>query len=106
MTFTIKDVNNIETDSDIVDPVNYYTSIQRAINAGMWSMQGSYGRAMMQAISDGKCLLGLKPAKDAYGNVIPSRLQVKDGTKGSWDYVKQQSGMVWANSMAGIDVPK
>jgi len=38
--------------------------------------------------------------------VIPSRLQVKDGTKGSWDYVKQHNDLVWANKMAGIDVPQ
>ena len=101
-SFTIADVNNIETDSDIVDPVDYYTSIQRAINSGMWSMQGSYGRAMMDAINDGKCLLGLKDARDYWGNTIPSRLHVKDGTKGSWDYVKEKSGMVWANNMAGV----
>jgi len=105
MTFTIKDVNNIETD-DEVSPAEYYQSIQRAINAGMWSMQGSYGRAMMDAINEGKCLLGLKPAKDYWGNTIPSRLQVKDGTKGSWDYVKEHSGIVWANNMAGVDIKK
>ena len=101
MTFTLKDVNTIETDAS-VDEVDYYTSIQRAINSGMWSMQGSYGRAMMDAINDGKCLLGLKDAKDYWGNTIPSRLHVKDGTKGSWDYVKEHSGMVWANNMAGV----
>ena len=106
MAFTIKDVNNIETETDIVDPVDYYQSIQRAINAGMWSMQGSYGRAMMEAINEGKCLLGLKATKDYWGNVIPSRLQVKDGTKGSWEYVKQQSGDDWAMDMAGVDVAK
>lgn len=105
MTFTIKDVNNIETD-DEVSPAEYYQSIQRAINAGMWSMQGSYGRAMMDAINEGKCLLGLKAAKDYWGNTIPSRLQVKDGTKGSWDYVKEHSGLVWANNMAGVDIKK
>jgi hypothetical protein len=106
MTFTNADINNIETDSDIVDPVDYYTSIQRAINAGMWTMQGSYGRAMMEAINDGKCLLGLKATKDYWGNTIPSRLQVKDGTKGSWEYVKQKSGDDWATDMAGVDIPK
>jgi len=106
MTFTIADVNNIETDSDIVDPVDYYTSIQRAINSGMWSMQGSYGRAMMDAINDGKCLLGLKDARDYWGNTIPSRLLVKEGTKGSWDYVKEKSGKDWANQMAGVDITK
>jgi hypothetical protein len=101
MTFTIKDVNNIEFDGE-VDQTEYYTSIQRAINAGMWSMQGSYGRTMMQDISDGKCLLGLKEHKDYYGNTIPSRLQVKDGTKGSWEYVKEHNGVVWATNMAGV----
>ncbi len=105
MTFTNADINNIETDQE-VNPAEYYASIQRAINAGMWGLQGSYGRAMMDAINEGKCLLGLKPAKDYWGNVIPSRLQVKDGTKGSWDYVKQHNDLVWANKMAGIDVPK
>ena len=105
MTFTIKDVNNIETD-DEVSPAEYYQSIQRAINAGMWSMQGSYGRAMMDAINDGKCLLGLKDARDYWGNTIPSRLHVKEGTKGSWDYVKEKSGKDWANQMAGVDITK
>ena len=101
MTLTINDINNIEFDEEI-NEAEYYESIQRAINSGMWSMQGSYGRAMMQAINDGKCLLGLKPASDYWGNVIPSRLQVKEYTKGSWDYVKEHSGMVWANKMAGV----
>ena len=101
MTFTLADVNNIEFDGE-VDQVEYYSSIQRAINSGMWGLQGSYGRAMMDAINAGKCLLGLKDAKDYYGNMIPSRLHVKEYTKGSWDYVKERSGMVWANKMAGV----
>ena len=100
-TLTLNDINNIETEEHVSES-EYYKSIQRAINSGMWSMQGSYGRAMMQAINDGKCLLGLKPARDYWGNVIPSRLQVKEYTKGSWDYVKEHSGMVWANAMAGV----
>lgn len=98
---TLNDINNIEFDEE-VNEAEYYESIQRAINAGAWSFQGSYGRAMMDAINAGKCLLGLKPAQDYWGNVIPSRLQVKEYTKGSWDYVKQKNGMVWANKMASI----
>lgn len=101
MTFTLADVNNIEFDEPVTD-AEYYASIQRAINSGMWSLQGSYGRTMMEAIESGKCLLGLKSASDYWGNVIPSRLQVKDGTKGSWEYVKQRNGVVWANKMAGV----
>ena len=101
MTFTLADVNNIEFDEPVTD-AEYYASIQRAINSGMWSLQGSYGRTMMDAIESGKCLLGLKSASDYWGNRIPSRLQVKDGTKGSWEYVKQRNGVVWANKMAGV----
>ena len=102
MTLTINDINNIEFDEEI-NEADYYESIQRAINSGSaWSLQGSYGRAMMEAINAGKCLLGLKAARDYYGNTIPSRLQVKDYTKGSWDYVKERSGAVWANKMAGV----
>lgn len=101
MTFTLADVNNIEFDEPVTD-AEYYASLQRAINAGMWSLQGSYGRTMMEAIESGKCLLGLKSANDYWGNTIPSRLQVKDGTKGSWEYVKQRNGVVWANKMAGV----
>lgn len=101
MTFTLADVNNIEFDEPVTD-AEYYASLQRAINSGMWSLQGSYGRTMMDAIESGKCLLGLKAASDYWGNVIPSRLQVKDGTKGSWEYVKQRNGVVWANKMAGV----
>ena len=33
-----------------LDELDYYLSVQRAINAGHWSMEGSYGRAMMAAI--------------------------------------------------------
>lgn len=101
MTFTLADVNNIEFDEEI-NEADYYASVQRAINSGMWSLQGSYGRTMMEAIESGKCLLGLKSASDYWGNTIPSRLQVKDGTKGSWEYVKQHNGVVWANKMAGV----
>lgn len=101
MTFTLADVNNIEFDEEI-NEADYYQSMQRAINEGMWSMQGSYGRAMMDAIQSGYCLLGLKAHSDYWGNRIPSRLQVEDGTVGSWEYVKQHNGVVWANKMAGV----
>jgi len=94
MTFTLADVNNIEFDEEISE-ADYYESIQRAINSGMWSLQGSYGRTMMDAIESGRCLLGHASATDYDGNIIPSRLQVKDGTKGSWDYVSQHNGFVW-----------
>jgi hypothetical protein len=72
---------------------DYHDAIQRCINAGNWSMQGSHGRAMMSAIEAGECLLGHNPARDYYGSLIPSRDQVKQGTKGSFDYVVERIGI-------------
>ena len=77
----------------------YYLAMQRAINSGMWGLQGSYGRAMMGAINDGYCLLGENDARDYYSNHIPSRHQVKAGTKGSFEYVIERQGQEWANLM-------
>jgi hypothetical protein len=78
-----------------------YLSVQRAINSGMWGLQGSYGRTMMQAIENGQCMLGANSARDYYGNRIPSRTEVQQGTKGSYDFVLAAMGEEWANEMAG-----
>jgi hypothetical protein len=101
MTLSIKDINNIETDTP-VDEYEYYASVQRAINGGMWSLQGSYGRTMMQAISDGWCLLGKSSARDFYGNTIPSRTEVKAGTKGSPEFVLEHRGQEWLDFLEGL----
>ena len=98
---TLDDIDFIEGETTCTNE-QYYQALQRAINAGMWSMQGSYGRAMMDAIQSGYCLLGLKAHSDYWGNRIPSRLQVQDGTVGSWEYVKQRNGVEWATTMAGV----
>ncbi len=98
---SIKDINNIERE-DGVDEYELYASIQRAINGGMWSLQGSYGRAMMQAISDGWCLLGTESFNDYYGNRIPSRTEVKEGTKGSPQFVLEQRGQEWLDFLEGL----
>ena len=98
---SIKDINNIETEAE-VDDQEYYASIQRAINGGMWSLQGSYGRAMMQAISDGWCLLGTSSAIDYYGNRIPARTEVKEGTKGSPQFVLEQRGQEWLDFLENL----
>ena len=101
MTLTINDINNIETE-EYVDDQDYYASVQRAINAGSWSFQGSYGRTMMGAISAGYCVLGRKEFKDYYGNGIPSRDQVQPGTKGSADYVEERQGSEWLEFIQSV----
>jgi hypothetical protein len=82
--------------------LEYYQSVQRVINAGQWGLQGSFGRTMMGAISSGRCLLGPNPARDYYGNRIPSRTGVEEGTKGSRQFVVDEMGEEWAKSMEEV----
>jgi hypothetical protein len=95
---TLNDIDNIEC-NDEVSQLDYYLGLQRAINSGMWGLQGSYGRAMMGAIESGHCMLGTKSARDYYGNGIPSRNDVQPGTKGSYDFVIDNMGLEWARKM-------
>ena len=90
----------LETDEPQSE-LDYYLSVQRAINAGHWSMEGSYGRAMMAAINSGHCLLGPNAARDYYGSPIPSRDDVKEGTKGSISFVEAAMGGDWLFEMEG-----
>ena len=98
--FNLNDIDNIE--SNDCDADEYYASIQNAINGGMWGLQGSYGRTMMEAINSGCCLLGKSRASDYYGNVIPSRDDVKAGTKGSYEFVADAMGVEYADAMAAL----
>jgi len=99
--FDLNDINTIESD-DCASPEQYYASIQRAINSGLWGLQGSYGRTMMMAIEAGYCVLGRSRAKDYYGNTIPSRDDVQEGTKGSIEYVVDRFGQEWADFISEI----
>jgi hypothetical protein len=95
---TLNDIDTIEASEDVSE-MDYFLAIQRAINSGMWGLQGSYGRSMMGAIKAGYCMLGAKAARDYYGNNIPSRNDVMPGTKGSKDFVIDALGIEWADAM-------
>jgi hypothetical protein len=98
--FDLDDALAIE-ESD--DPDVRDRALQKAINAGLWSLQGSYGRAMMAAIEAGRCMLGPDAHRDYYGNRIPSRDQVQAGTKGSRQYVIDRSGEAWAARLETVN---
>ena len=76
-------------------------TMQRLINDGsVWHMEGSYGREAMRLLESGQCMLPKKQYKDFYGNVIPSRDNVKPGTTGSyqnackyWDSIHDYDAM-------------
>jgi hypothetical protein len=59
--------------------------MQSMIESGMvWSMEGSMGRYAMELLQCGACMLPKKSYRDYYGNKIPSRDELKDGTKGTY----------------------
>ena len=88
---------------DAETETEYFRALQRRINDGsIWHFEGSAGRAAMNAIESGYCVLGRTGQQDFWGNYIPSRSQVKRGTKGSVGYARKLQGDRWANSIARI----
>ena len=62
-----------------------YFDMQKMINSGeCWKMEGSYGRSAMDLLETGVCMLPLMPRRDYYGNRVPSRKELRDGTKGTY----------------------
>lgn len=59
--------------------------MQDAINSGLaWKLDGSIGRQAMEYLEAGVCMLPKSAKFDTYGNRVPSRDEVKSGTKGSY----------------------
>lgn len=68
--------------------------MQGLIDSGMaWKLQGSVGREAMRMIEAGLCVLGEKGHKDYWGNYVPSKHEVKAGTKGSEEYCDRMWGV-------------
>lgn len=86
-----------------MEPLEQAKAMQQLINSGTgWSLQGSYGRAMNDALEAGFCMLGKHPASDYWGNRIPSRDEVQDGTKGSRALVVELHGEDWAKALDAV----
>ena len=65
---------------------------QKLIDNGMaWTLEGSVGRYAMELIEAGYCVLGEHGNTGSYGNYVPSRHEVKPGTKGSVEYRKKMT---------------
>ncbi len=79
----------VDEDADAMEQVR---SLQALINSGtVWHMEGSMGRAAMRAIEDGVCALGKEGRRNYWGVYVPSRTEVKPGTKGSVEFVQAYS---------------
>lgn len=91
----LDDVITLEEDEEATEEQEI-EALQRMISGGHWGLQGSYGRAMADAIEAGVCVLGPRRERDYYGTPIPSRYEVVSGTKGSIAYanrLRKQYGM-------------
>lgn len=73
-----KEFYEAETESEEIE------AYQKRINDGsIWKFEGSAGRRAMELLRAGLCELGEKRFTDYYGNVVPSRFDVKPGTTGA-----------------------
>lgn len=62
-----------------------YDEMQRLIDSGQaWLMEGYVGRQAMNALEIGACMLPTERCTYYYGGTVPSRYDVKPGTKGSY----------------------
>ena len=60
------------------------TGTQESINTGLsWHMEGSVGRFANDCIESGICMLPEVRHRDYYGNTVPSRNDLKPGSKGT-----------------------
>lgn len=67
-----------------------YSELQEAINSGkVWHMEGSIGRAAMSSLESGMCMLPKEVKIGYYGNRIPSRNELKKGSKGTFQNCAQ-----------------
>jgi len=65
---------------------------QHLIDTGdAWRLEGHVGRTAMGLIEAGQCVLGEEGHRDYWGNYVPSRHEVKPGTKGSIEYAQERS---------------
>lgn len=84
-----------------------FAELQAQINSlSAWRLEGSVGRGLSEALSWGVCVLGFYDTRDYYGNYIPSRDQVKAGTKGSYDFVRERFGKKYADYISSVGDPE
>jgi hypothetical protein len=79
---TLNDIDLIEGETTCT-MLEYAQAMQRAINSGMaWKMQGSYGRAAMEALESGACMLGREAQRDYWGECNPRPRRCKTRQQG------------------------
>lgn len=84
--------------------IGRYEELQALIDSGAaWKLEGSVGRAAMEAIEEGHCILGTEGHHDTYGSYVPSRDEVQPGAVGSVEY-RDDKVQKLARNVLGIDL--
>ena len=79
--------------------------IQDQINSGLvWKLEGSVGRFATSLLELGICILPLEDKKDSYGNTVPSRRKLKNGTKGTYQNAVNFWMKVWEGDDETISI--
>ena len=71
------------------DGLNHYPTafLQNLIDNGEgWQSEGSLSAAVVRALEDGTCVLGVVAHRDYHNNIVPARGDVAEGAKGSLAY--------------------
>ncbi len=74
------------------DGLNFYpvAFLQNLIDNGEgWQSEGALSQAIVKALEDGTCVLGVVAHRDYNGHVVPARRDVEPGAKGSLDYANR-----------------
>jgi len=88
---SLEAVMTITNDEDATQE-DEIAAMQSLIDSGMaWHMEGSIGRACMDAIKTGYCTVGKQSHTGAYGQHIPAINELEKGTQGTPEYVKRMS---------------
>lgn len=97
---TYEDLSIVSGQEGEVERSTYYGALQRLINNGqIWQMEGYLCRAAMYAIEDGLVMTGQQDHRDHWGNLIPARGKLRDGSRGTYGYVVRMHGQDHADEL-------
>jgi hypothetical protein len=73
--------------------------MQGLIDSGeAWKLEGSCGRTAMQYLEAGVCFLPTERHRDYWGSTVPSRDDLKPGTKGTLENAARHYGLTQAEA--------
>ena len=78
-------------------------TLQTLINSGVvWHLEGHLGRSAMDALTVGDCMLPERSFHDYWGGIVPSRHDLKPGTKGTEELVEEVHGRRYLNNLRRV----